>query len=97
MLDVVNLAVGSLAIILSIISSVVSLVYSAKASATLETVKAEIIEKDVRDRLDDLVKRAAPSEQERALASIMPDLMKNDFCDPKLTKLFLEEKSKEQP
>lgn len=92
MLDVVNLVVGCLAIILSVISIIVSLVYSSKASVTLEKVKekADAIEKDVHDRLDDLVKRAAPSEQERALAAVMPELFKIILSNPELAKVVFE-------
>jgi len=91
-MEVVNLVVGGLAIILSVTSIVVSVIYSSKASATLEKVKdkADAIEKDVRDRLDDLVRRAAPSEQERALSAVIPDFFKALFGNPEMMKILLE-------
>lgn len=92
MLDAVNLAVGLLAILLSITSIIISVTYSSKATSTLEKVKdkAENIEKDVRNRLDDLIKRAAPSEQERALSAVLPDLLKELLANPDMMKFVLE-------
>lgn len=98
MLDAVNLAVGLLAIILSITSIVVSIAYSSKASSTLDKVKdkADTIEKDVRDRLDDLIKRAAPSEQERALSALMPEFLRAILRDPEMTKFLLKMAAEQQ-
>lgn len=92
MVDAVNLVLGCLAIVLSVISIVVSLIYSSKASSTLDKVKekADAIERDVRERLDDLVRRAAPSEQERALSGIVPDFFKALFANPDLLKKVVE-------
>ncbi|MBC7221054.1 hypothetical protein H5T55_06265 [Candidatus Bipolaricaulota bacterium] len=92
MLEVVNLIVGLLAIGLSITAVALSIIYSSKASSTLDAVKdkADAIERDVRDRLDDLVRRAAPSEQERAMSAVLPELLKGIMADPETLRLLLQ-------
>jgi thiamine phosphate synthase YjbQ (UPF0047 family) len=92
-METVNLVVGILAICISVTSIVLSIVFSTKASSALKSIesRAEAIEKDVRDRLDDLVKRAVPSEQERAMSSVMPDFLKALFTDPESMKLLVQE------
>ena len=76
----------------------ISVVYSLRASSTLDKVrdKAEAIEEDVRNRLDDLIKRAAPSEQERALSASIPEFLKAVLANPETTKLLLEMALKER-
>lgn len=96
MLDAVNLAVGILAIILSVTSIVISIIYSLKATSTLDRIrdKADTIEKDVRERLDDLIKRAVPSAQEQVLSSVMPDLLKAILSDPETRRVVIQEAMK---
>jgi|GEM_PF-3403426 len=97
-METVNLVVGVLAICVSLLSIGLSLLFSLKASSSLDETKnrAERIEQDVRDRLDDLVKRAAPSEQERAMSSVMPEFLKAAFSDPETMKLIVQEAMKRQ-
>lgn len=96
MLDAVNLAVGFLAMILSVTSIVVSVIYSAKATSTLDRIreKADTIEQAVQNRLDDLIKRAVPSEQERAISSALPDLLKFLFSNPDLFRIMVQNANK---
>lgn len=92
-METVNLVVGIFAICISAVSILLSILFFVKASTALSATKdqAQSIEKDVRDRLDDLVRRAAPSEQERAMSAVLPDLLKAVLSEPETMKLLIQE------
>ena len=98
LLDVLNLVVGILAITLSLLSIAISIIFSLRATSTLDKVseQAGTIEKDVRERMNKLIERAAPSEQERALSSVLPDLFRAAFADPEILRLIIQEGLKRQ-
>lgn len=97
-METVNLLVGIAAICVSVVSIALSIIFSMKASTALNTItkQAESIEKDVRGRLDDLVKRAVPSEEERAMSAVLPDFLKALFSDPKSMQLLVQEAMKQR-
>lgn len=89
-LDVINLIVAILAISVSLVAIFLSYRWTRDSQDALAETKAKLesidraassIKEDVGRRLDDLVKRAAPSQEESAqtqlMLSILPELIKN--------------------
>ena len=97
-MEVVTLVVSILAISVSVVSIILSILFSGKASTALSAIKdqAESIEKDIRNRLDDLVRRAAPTEQERAMSAVLPELLKGVLSEPETVKLLIKEGLKQR-
>lgn len=98
MLEVVNLIVGFLAILVSFLAIFLSHQYSKNAENALQRIneKADNIEKDIRNRLDDLVKRAAPSQEEQVMAGVMGEFFKAVMSDKQILGKLVEEGLKQQ-
>ncbi len=96
-IEVVSLIVGLLAIIVSIVAIMLSYQYSKRAENLLNQVdlKADKIEKDVRDRIDDLVKRAAPTQEEQVMSGVMGDFFKAILSDKDTLAMVMKESMKQ--
>lgn len=97
-MEAVNLAVGILAIVVSLGAIFVSVIYSVRASNTMHMIdeRAKAIEENVGKRLDDLIKRAAPSPEEKVMTETMGEFFKAALSDPSTVSLLLKESFKQQ-
>lgn len=99
--DMINIVVGVLAIILSItaiVLGILGILNAQRAEHALKVIeeKTNNIDHNVVARLDDLIKRAAPSGDEKVFTEVTGEFFKAAIQNPDTLKLLLREGMKAQ-
>ncbi|MDD2475859.1 MAG: hypothetical protein PHI32_08105 [Dysgonamonadaceae bacterium] len=91
--NIVNLALSFVAILVSVFSIFISFKWSQESSRNLEQAKdilkdvektADQINQNVSDKMDDLIRRAAPSIQEQVESQAMAKFFEQVFQQPEI-------------
>lgn len=112
LVDLVNLLVGVSALVLAVVSLLLSNRWNHEAAQAQRAAHdaltearsllnqisraAEDIDESVEKRLDDLIKRAVPSPEEKAMTTAMEQFFATALRDPDVIKVLIQEGMKAQ-